>query len=588
MMPSNAQNIPSIVAQAAADVLGLEFGLVRRYDPDGDRLIPAGASDAVHEKMVARPVYDSDEGMPGKAFQRGEPVEYEGDEPQLPDGDPAARIVPLGDHGTLTVGTADRQRLTETDRLLISLLATSATAAFDRAARIEQLETYRAIHENVKERIYVLDKHGRIRMTTDSLTDEVGYSSDEVIGRPVTDFLPDDAVETGQQLLEALENDHPDASRTLETRLLTRDGGEIPVEIEISLLPDDGDYAESVGVVRNLTALEAERARFQSLFDRSPDAIVDTLFTEEGPVVREVNHAFEETFGVEGDRIRGEVVDDHIVPDGVDDEVTGFGPDMDEQLTDAIEVQRSTADGIGTFLFRGVTYKRTAEGARAFGVYTDITDRKADERFIKMLNRVLRHNLRNAVNIVVGNLRLLESSVDGDTETYAERALSGAERISELPEQVKHIERAYQTDATAFETADLAQLVEPAVDRARRKNPDACVTADVPDVRVRGDALLETALDELLENAVTHAGAEPTVTVSTHVADDTVTLRVSDDGPGIPQLERDVITGYTDITQLTHSRGLGLWVAYYTVTSLGGSFSFDDPATVVLELPREE
>jgi PAS domain S-box-containing protein len=575
-------------AQAAADAIDLEFGLVRLHDPERDVLVPGGASDAVREWSDDRPVYDADEGVPGEVFAGGEPVEYDGDETELPDTVTAARVVPLGEHGTLTVGTADREGLTETDRLLVSLLSTTIRTALDRADRIEQLRTYRAIHENVKERIYVLDERGVVQLTTDPLTAELGYEPGDVVGEPVSAFLPDDAVTTGAALLAELRDAHADASRTYETTIVARDGAEIPVEIELSLLPAEEGLPWSVGVVRNRAELQAERARFQSLFDRSPDAIVDARLTEDGPTVRAVNHAFEETFGVDGDSAVGRSVNDLIVPE--DDR--GSAVELDQQTqaepTEPVEVERTTPSGPATFLFRGVTYRRSAEDVRAFGIYTDISARKADERRIRMLNRVLRHNLRNAMNVVLGHLDMLELKAAPDLQPNVEEALAAAERVSDLPDKVQVIEEALQADGEATPSADLAPLVAQAAERAREQNPDATVTVDVPAVRVRGGRALETAIEELLENATIHAGEAPVVTATARVEPGTVTLTIDDDGDGIPALEQDVVTGSTDITQLEHSRGLGLWVAYHVVTSLGGRLSFSGPSTVTLELPRAD
>ncbi|PYZ02701.1 hypothetical protein C8039_04105 [Halogeometricum sp. wsp3] len=42
--------------------------------------------------------------------------------------------------------------------------------------------------------------------------------------------------------------------------------------------------------------------------------------------------------------------------------------------------------------------------------------------------------------------------------------------------------------------------------------------------------------------------------------DDRRTIRIEDDGPGLPETEREVLTTRTE-TPLTHSAGMGLWLA---------------------------
>ena len=102
---------------------------------------------------------------------------------------------------------------------------------------------------------------------------------------------------------------------------------------------------------------------------------------------------------------------------------------------------------------------------------------------------------------------------------------------------------------------------------------------------VRGDGRLGSAVAELVENAVLHGGDAPTVSVTATVGDGRVELAVADDGPGIPRVERAVIGGDVDITQLAHSRGMGLWIAASAASAVGGDISFPDPSKVVLGLP---
>ncbi|MFC6767789.1 sensor histidine kinase [Natrinema soli] len=85
---------------------------------------------------------------------------------------------------------------------------------------------------------------------------------------------------------------------------------------------------------------------------------------------------------------------------------------------------------------------------------------------------------------------------------------------------------------------------------------------------------MRAVVDNLLENAVQHTGSEPIVEVSVTRDGEAVHLSVADDGPGIPPAEIDVVTGETDITQLTHGSGLGLWLVNWMIDSYGGSVSF--------------
>ncbi|MDX1494985.1 MAG: ATP-binding protein [Longimicrobiales bacterium] len=71
-------------------------------------------------------------------------------------------------------------------------------------------------------------------------------------------------------------------------------------------------------------------------------------------------------------------------------------------------------------------------------------------------------------------------------------------------------------------------------------------------------------MQEALSNALRH-GAEETVEVTLEVDDDTVSLTVTDDGPGFPE----------DAVHRLRSRG-GLAGIRERVTALGGAFSMEN------------
>ena len=69
-----------------------------------------------------------------------------------------------------------------------------------------------------------------------------------------------------------------------------------------------------------------------------------------------------------------------------------------------------------------------------------------------------------------------------------------------------------------------------------------------------------------------------------------VTIRVADDGPGIPEAIREVISGDAPITQLRHNSGIGLWIVAWVVEAYGGTVGFEpgidgEGTTVRLRLP---
>jgi len=136
-------------------------------------------------------------------------------------------------------------------------------------------------------------------------------------------------------------------------------------------------------------------------------------------------------------------------------------------------------------------------------------------------------------------------------------------------------------------TLDLTGIVERVVTDFQRGYPEATLRGETsPEVTVLANPAVEMAVTELVENALTHAGEAPTVTVTVRRDGEWVVLEVHDDGPGIDETELEALEIGTE-RPLTHASGLGLWLVSWTVESSGGTVDFDtsDGTCIRLRLP---
>lgn len=232
------------------------------------------------------------------------------------------------------------------------------------------------------------------------------------------------------------------------------------------------------------------------------------------------------------------------------------------------------------------------------GFQTDVTQRKIREQRLQVLNRLLTHNLRNHLNIIDGYADLLANHLDDSTlERSVTRIDESAALLQQLSEGVRRIERTMNgitpdpSTRSNCEPVDVASVLEDIGRIVPEIAPGATVTVDVPP----GQWLcacegLPVAVKEAAENAVTHGGDDVHVDFAVNrIDDDRLAVLVTDDGPGIPEHEREVLERETE-TPLVHSDGLGLWLIYWIVRSCGGDVRIDDPAgggtRLVLDLPR--
>ncbi|MFC7193651.1 PAS domain S-box protein [Halosimplex aquaticum] len=429
---------------------------------------------------------------------------------------------------------------------------------------------------------------------TEPFAARLGVDRADLVGRPVASVVADD--EALESALADLRDDGVE-SRVVQTALRRDDGEALPVELEVSPLPTDGAGAGTVGVVRDRSELvetrerlETQRDRFSYLFDNLPDAVVEASLDEDcEPIVTTVNDAFADVFGFDPETITGEPLNDYILPAG--ERETGRELDR-EAASGAVvqrEIRREAADGYRDFLFRGVPFETGRGGTNSFGIYTDITDQKERERRLQVLNRVLRHNLRNDLNVVMGYAEMIAGRVDDETvDEWAETLVDTAADVASLSERARSLDRTMREGSLRDGTVEVGDLVADVVTEYRAEYPDVRIDTDVEEATAVGDGRLELALRELLENSAEYGDGRIRVGVAADREDGRVTLSVADDGPGIPEYERAVVDESTEITQLEHASGLGLWVVRWVCDGCGGRMRFEESdlggSAVVLSL----
>ena len=230
--------------------------------------------------------------------------------------------------------------------------------------------------------------------------------------------------------------------------------------------------------------------------------------------------------------------------------------------------------------------------------------RARDERTRADLLRSISHDLRTPLTSIIGNADvLLEASdaLDGARRrALLESVRDDASWLRATVENLLTVTRLEEGGIRPQADAELVDdLVEEALRHAARDDAHE-VRFEAPDepLLVRADpALVVQALVNLVNNAVSHTPAGCRVTVSAERAGEVVELRVADDGPGIPDAEKDLVfdpfrTAGATLPDGTRSVGLGLTVCRAVARAHGGTVSVRDRAphgsVFSLTLPAEE
>ncbi|WP_416838333.1 histidine kinase N-terminal 7TM domain-containing protein [Haloferax sp. DFSO52] len=219
---------------------------------------------------------------------------------------------------------------------------------------------------------------------------------------------------------------------------------------------------------------------------------------------------------------------------------------------------------------------------------SDVTGRVRRRQRLEVLNRVLRHNLRNDMTVVIGYADMAADRLPPDDRPIAKTIQRRSNALVSLGEKARTVERV-MAGIDAGGQFDVAQTVRRAATEVHTEFGTGEITIDAPDsLFVTGsESAARLLVRELVENAYEHGDADTTVRVVVREADTDLLLSVSDDGPGVPDYERTVVEEGGE-SPLKHGSGLGLWAVRWTVDALGGQLTFDvdDGTTATIRLPH--
>jgi PAS domain S-box-containing protein len=501
-------------------------------------------------------------------------------------------------YGTVCFADDDRrdEPFSESDELFVELLAKLVGQALERRSheralrrRNERLAREKRRFEGIAETsfdiLFRVDVDAEFTYVSSAVERVLGVSPAALMGEPITEHVLDASADaTTETYRRALDGE---TVESVELSFLDADGDAVVLEVNATPIEDGGEVVGVQGVGRDVTG-RRERERELRLKDRAMDearlgiSIADAR--RPGRPLVYVNGGFERITGYEEADVLGEdcrfLQGEGTDPDAVSRLAEGIAADEPT----SVELLNYRADG--TPFWNQVRVSPVVDDAgevtHNLGFQADVTGRVRTERLVRLLNRVLRHNLRNEMNVLLGLGEMVAAEGRGDVADAGERIAETARRLVDLGEQARDVERNATTEREPTRL-DVDDLVAGVAEGCREAFPAATV-----DCRVRTDRdvcagrELEGALAELVENAVKHnPSPEPWVGVEAVDDGDRIELTVADDGEGVGEMEANVVASGEE-TALEHGSGLGLWSVNWVVTRYGGSFRIraEDGGTV--------
>ncbi|MFB6152914.1 MAG: nitrogen regulation protein NR(II) [Halodesulfurarchaeum sp.] len=381
-----------------------------------------------------------------------------------------------------------------------------------------------------------------------------------------------------KQVRKKLRNAHPDLWEIVD--------GVIGIPIAEYRLDD---RVETVLRMREQSR-EVVEQRSQIRAIRDEHAGHGVIITDPEGNIEYVNPAFEQQSGYEKEEVLGETP--AILNSGEHDEA------LYERLWDTIrsgnvwqgELVNERKNGERYVVDQTIAPVTDPEGEieKFIAVNHEITELKELEASLRqqreqlnVLNRVLRHDIRNDLTVFLGWAEALEDHVSEAGQEYLERMNHTGQHMLELTEGARDIVESIHSDEEPdLKPVDIGQTIVEEVKKRNETFEDAVIDLEArppDDTRVWANEMLSSVFRNLINNAVQHNDAEiPTVHITAVDQGDSVVVEIADNGPGVPNEVKQTLFEDASKGLESEGTGMGLFLVHSLVETYGGNVWVED------------
>jgi two-component system, cell cycle sensor histidine kinase and response regulator CckA len=485
-------------------------------------------------------------------------------------------------------------------------------------------EKYRVVVEKAQEAILVA-QDGVLRFVNPKTIELVSYAEEELIGKPITNFLyPDDREMVLDRHMRRLRGEVFQSRYTF--RVVEKGGAVKWVEIDSAVISWEGRPAALIFMSDITERKGAEEALRKSeefnrgLMDHAPFGIV---YLSGDGTIEYANPATNRIAGIPDGQVSPVLGQNIFELPGLKDRLKAqeiFRRLVEGEPLSDIELPYTSSMGRDTLLLVAATPRFGTDGtvAGAILMFTNISERKRAEqlqietaryRAVADLAGGVAHNFNNLLQIVIGNLELalmdLErgnfAHIRDSLEKVLESSRFGAETVRRLQSFAGIRDHVQVPQRGVF---DLTGIVRHAAEMSRtwwKTIPEKQGRRVSLNTRLQDGCLVQCEKNELFDvvvnlvkNATEAIRQDGVIDIETRVEGDRVILEVMDTGVGMSEQNLQRLFNPFFTTKAQAGSGLGLASSRKIIENCGGNILAKSSEgkgatfTIVLPLVKEE
>jgi len=476
--------------------------------------------------------------------------------------------------------------------LLESFIDISAEKRIEEELRASR-ERYRTLIEMLPAGVIIGNLNEEIELANPAMAEILGTDQDELIGKSLLDFVP-------QEFVSMIDTETRKRTKGIEStyEIQTVDSKGETKHLRISAAPrfdSKGNVTGSIGVGIDITERkEAERKLRQTTFElqeRMKEMKALYLVTElSTDTDMPLDEALESVAQTVADAFQyPEITCTRIMVEGSEYKTASFEEtiwNLDEDiwcegekigLIEVCYLEILQEADIGPFLQEELNLLSSV--AIQIGEYIElrrIQQRRMEQhRELELYASLLRHDLKNDLGAILGNIDILKMLLNNADEEI-NKTISSVEAVSE---RMNSLLTALSRPAESTST-DLYELIDRIANQTTKQEPqltiDITADPDAEGARIPASRLLPMVFENLFRNSLDFIEEDPVITVKLSNENGTVEALVSDNGPGVADEIRDTLF---ERGSSTRGGGMGLYLSRQILEGLGGSIELVDASS---------